>query len=130
MAALRKRGGGGGEGEECPIVSSVGNSQPQEGRGKIDGVLAALIPPPRVRRHRYAGVLAPSSPRWLKVSAQAEAEPEAEPVTPLRREVRPLEESAAPAHRSCTRYLGRRGCGRGSTRPFRWLAPCAGRRCV
>jgi len=44
--------------------------------------LAALIPPPRVHRHRYSGVLAPSSPwraqvtAWAAASAGAEAEPE------------------------------------------------------
>ena len=43
--------------------------------------LAALIPPPRVHRHRYSGVLAPSSPwraqvtAWAAASAGAEAEP-------------------------------------------------------
>ena len=33
--------------------------------------LAALIPPPRLHRHRYHGVLAPNSPQRAQVSALA-----------------------------------------------------------
>jgi hypothetical protein len=70
--------------------------------------LAALIPPPRVHRHRYAGVLAPNSPWRHEVTAWAEAGAGAEaegvivqpgPPTPS------YEAPAAPAHRSPARYL-------------------------
>ena len=39
--------------------------------------LAALIPPPRLHRHRYHGVLAPNSPQRAQVTALAR------PATPL-----------------------------------------------
>jgi hypothetical protein len=92
--------------------------------------LAALIPPPRVHRHRYAGVLAPNSPWRAAVTAGAEAGAETERVAPPSPPAHPLDASATPVHRSPARSLGRRCCWRASTRPFRWFAPCAGRRCV
>ena len=69
--------------------------------------LAALIPPPRVHRHRYSGVLAPSSPWRAQVTAWAAASAgaEAEPVVPPRPPAPPLEEPGAAAHRSPARSL-------------------------
>ncbi len=37
--------------------------------------LAALIPPPRIHRHRYHGVLAPNAPEREQVTAKASEEP-------------------------------------------------------
>lgn len=37
--------------------------------------LAALVPPPRVRRHRYYGVLAPNAPLRQAVTAMARGPP-------------------------------------------------------
>jgi hypothetical protein len=67
--------------------------------------LAALIPPSRVHRHRYAGVLAPNSPWRAQVTAWAKTDAEAEPVAPPSPAAQPHEESAAPARRSPARYL-------------------------
>ena len=67
--------------------------------------LAALIPPPRVHRHRYAGVLAPHSPWRAAVAAWAEAGAEPERMAPPSPPAQPLEASATPAHRSPARYL-------------------------
>ena len=57
--------------------------------------LAALIPPPRLHRHRYHGVLAPNSPLRAQVTALAR-----QPTAPARR----CPSRAAPA-RSPARYL-------------------------
>jgi len=57
--------------------------------------LAALVPPPRVHRHRYFGVLAPNAPLRAAVTALA---PAAAP-TPL-----PDPPAAEPAHRRAARY--------------------------
>ena len=43
--------------------------------------LAALIPPPRLHRHRYHGVLAPNSPQRAQVTAWAR--PPSPPPPPL-----------------------------------------------
>lgn len=60
--------------------------------------LAALVPPPRVHRHRYFGVLAPNSPLRAAVTALA---PVAVPTPPAH----PPEPSATePAHRRAARY--------------------------
>ena len=67
--------------------------------------LAALIPPPRVHRHRYAGVLAPNSPWRAAVTAWAEAGAEPERVAPPSPPAQPLDASATPVHRSPARYL-------------------------
>jgi len=58
--------------------------------------LAALIPPPRLHRHRYHGVLAPNSPQRAQVSALARQPPPSLP--------NPADASHAPA-RSPARYL-------------------------
>jgi len=59
--------------------------------------LAALVPPPRVHRHRYFGVLAPHSPLRAAVTTPA---PEATTAPPA-----PIAEPAAePAHRRAARY--------------------------
>ena len=59
--------------------------------------LAALVPPPRVHRHRYFGVLAPNSPLRAAVTALALAATTAPPA--------PNPEPAAePAHRRAARY--------------------------
>ena len=57
--------------------------------------LAALVPPPRVHRHRYYGVLAPNSPLRPAVTAMAL------PAAPLRDPAPPVDE---PAHRRAARY--------------------------
>ena len=60
--------------------------------------LAALIPPPRIHRHRYHGVLAPNSPQRAQVTALAR-----QPILPA-----PAPNAAtshAPALRSPVRYL-------------------------
>jgi hypothetical protein len=52
--------------------------------------LAALIPPPRVHRHRYHGVLAPNSPHRAQVTALArEPPPSSTPPTPADAPQRP-----------------------------------------
>jgi hypothetical protein len=58
--------------------------------------LAALIPPPRLHRHRYHGVLAPNSPQRAQVSALAH-----QPAPPP---PKAADASPAPA-RSPTRHL-------------------------
>ena len=59
--------------------------------------IAALVPPPRVHRHRYFGVLAPHSPLRTAVTAlaPAAATPPALPPEPP---------AAEPAHRRAARY--------------------------
>ena len=60
--------------------------------------LAALVPPPRIHRHRYFGVLAPHSPLRAAVTALALAAattPAAPPSNPL---------AAAPVHHRAARY--------------------------
>ena len=59
--------------------------------------LAALVPPPRIHRHRYFGVLAPNSPLRSAVTALALAATTSPPA--------PNPEPAAePAHRRAARY--------------------------
>jgi len=59
--------------------------------------LAALVPPPRLHRHRYFGVLAPNSPLRTAVTALAPGATTAPPA--------PIAEHAAePAHRRAARY--------------------------
>ena len=59
--------------------------------------LAALVPPPRLHRHRYFGVLAPNSPLRTAVTALA---PGATTPPPA-----PIAEPAAePAHRRAARH--------------------------
>ena len=59
--------------------------------------LAALVPPPRVHRHRYFGVLAPNSPLRAAVTALALAATTPPPA--------PNPQPAAePAHRRAARY--------------------------
>ncbi len=63
--------------------------------------LAALIPPPRVHRHRYFGVLAPNSPLRAAVTALAlPAVPSAAAVAPTL----PAPPAAEPALRRAARY--------------------------
>jgi Putative transposase len=59
--------------------------------------LAALLPPPRVHRHRYFGVLAPNAPLRAAVTALAAA-PTPPPALP------PELPAAEPAHRRAARY--------------------------
>jgi hypothetical protein len=61
--------------------------------------LAALIPPPRLHRHRYHGVLAPNSPQRAQVTALAR-----EPILPPWPAPNAADASHAPA-RSPARYL-------------------------
>jgi hypothetical protein len=59
--------------------------------------LAALVPPPRIHRHRYFGVLAPNAPLRTAVTALAPAASIAPPA--------PNQEPATePAHRRAARY--------------------------
>ena len=59
--------------------------------------LAALVPPPRIHRHRYFGVLAPNAPLRPAVTALAPGATTAPPA--------PIAEPAAePAHRRAARY--------------------------
>ena len=60
--------------------------------------LAALVPPPRVHRHRYFGVLAPNSPWRAAVTARA---PAAAPTPPTPPPELPV---AEPAHHRAARY--------------------------
>ena len=70
--------------------------------------MAALIPPPRVHRHRYHGVLAPHSPWRAEVTAQAAQAPAAvsdQPVGCLSNGQRSDEPSTGASGRSSARYL-------------------------
>jgi hypothetical protein len=59
--------------------------------------LATLVPPPRIHRHRYFGVLAPNSPLRTAVTARAPGATTAPPA--------PMAVPAAePAHRRAARY--------------------------
>lgn len=60
--------------------------------------LAALVPPPRVHRHRYYGVLAPNSPLRAGVTALAPRATTAAPAPP------PELPATEPAHRRAARY--------------------------
>jgi len=87
--------------------------------------LAALIPAPRLHRHRYDGVLAPNARLRPAVTAMAcEARPTGEANIPASAEGEEDTGSRSPA-----RYLGRRCCWPDSTRCFRFCAPRAGHRC-
>jgi hypothetical protein len=59
--------------------------------------LAALVPPPRVHRHRYFGVLAPNAPLRAAVTALALRATTAPPAANA-------EPAAEPAHRRAARY--------------------------
>ncbi len=70
--------------------------------------LAALIPPPRVHRHRYHGVLAPNSPWRPEVTAQAAQASQgvaAQPADSPSTEPRSDELSTAHSDRRSARYL-------------------------
>jgi hypothetical protein len=60
--------------------------------------IAALVPPPRIHRHRYFGVLAPNSPLRTAVTALAVAATTPPPAPP------PNPPAAEPAHRRAARY--------------------------
>jgi hypothetical protein len=64
--------------------------------------IAALVPPPRVHRHRYYGVLAPNAPLRAAVTALA---PEAIAAQPLAPAETSGEEPTETPHRSPARYL-------------------------
>ena len=79
-----------------------------EVRGDALERLAALIPPPRVHRHRYHGVLAPNSPWRPKVTAQAAQASQcvaAQPADSPSTEPRSDKPSTAHSHRRSARYL-------------------------
>lgn len=61
--------------------------------------IAALVPPPRIHRHRYYGVLAPHSPLRAAVTALAASAATAPAATP-----NSAEPAAEPAHRRPARY--------------------------
>ena len=62
-----------------------------------DDFLAALVPPPRLHRHRYFGVLAPNSPLRTSVTALALAATTSPPAPNA-------QPAAEPAHRRAARY--------------------------
>ena len=64
--------------------------------------VAALIPPPRVHRHRYYGVLAPNAPLRAAVTALAPEAIAAQPLPPVETSG---DEPAETPHRSPARYL-------------------------
>jgi hypothetical protein len=59
--------------------------------------IAALVPPPRIHRHRYFGVLAPNAPLRAAVTALAPAATTSPPAANA-------EPAAEPAHRRAARY--------------------------
>ena len=59
--------------------------------------IAALVPPPRIHRHRYFGVLAPNSPLRTAVTALAPGATTAPPAANA-------QPAAEPAHRRAARY--------------------------
>jgi len=63
--------------------------------------LAALVPPPRIHRHRYYGVLAPHSPLRAAVTALAEPAATVAPAAPV---PNLAEHANEPPHRSAARY--------------------------
>jgi hypothetical protein len=63
--------------------------------------LSALVPPPRVHRHRYFGVLAPNSP--LRAAVTALAEPAATPVAAVP-SANPATPADEPIHRRAARH--------------------------
>jgi len=63
--------------------------------------LAALVPPPRVHRHRYYGVLAPNSPLRPAVTAMALPAATLAPAAPPGN---PAPHADEPAHRRAARY--------------------------
>jgi hypothetical protein len=88
--------------------------------------LAVLIPPPRVHRHRYYGVLAPNALWRAQVTAMAagtaaQAPSEADRSLPAGSPVASTEERAAElVHRSYATSPSGRCCWRESTRCFHW----------
>jgi hypothetical protein len=62
--------------------------------------IAALVPPPRIHRHRYFGVLAPHSPLRAAVTALAVSAATASAATAPNS----AEPAAEPAHRRAARY--------------------------
>jgi hypothetical protein len=64
--------------------------------------IAALVPPPRLHRHRYFGVLAPNAPLRAAVTALAPEAAAAQPSPPVETSG---EEPAETPHRSPARYL-------------------------
>jgi hypothetical protein len=64
--------------------------------------IAALVPPPRIHRHRYFGVLAPNSPLRTAVTALALAATTSPPAANA--EPVAAEPVAEPAHRRAARY--------------------------
>lgn len=69
---------------------------------ELIGRIAALVPPPRVHRHRYYGVLAPNAPLRTAVTALAPAAVAAQPAPPVGTSG---EEPAEALRRSPARYL-------------------------
>ena len=63
--------------------------------------LAALVPPPRVHRHRYYGVLAPNSPLRFAVTALAAP---AATLAPAALPANPAPPATEPTHRTAARY--------------------------
>jgi len=86
--------------------------------------LAALIPPPRLHRHRYHGVLAPNSPQRARGSLPwRTGQPRARPHR-CQLAIPPSAPSARP------RASSGRCCWRASTRSCPCAAPCVGARCA
>jgi Putative transposase len=89
--------------------------------------LAALIPPPRLYRHRYHGVLAPNSPVRAAVTTYgrdaAEENPPAEAVSAPAATTQRLRRCAAPV-------ISGPCCWHGCSSRSRWFAPTAARTCA
>ena len=83
--------------------------------------LAALVPPPRVHRHRYYGVLSPNAPLRHAVTAMATAPGPPAPVP----NPPPLEQ-----HRGVPPATPGRGCSRASMKCFRCCVRSAAPRCA
>ncbi len=85
--------------------------------------LAALVPPPRLHRHRYFGVLAPNSPLRTAVTALAPAGDHRAART-QRRSPPPNRRIVAPP------ATPGRCCSPASTKSFRWCARAVAARCA
>jgi hypothetical protein len=80
-----------------------GRTQLQLSPLELIGRIAALVPPPRLHRHRYYGVLAPNSPLRAAVTALApQASPPPASVTPV---AEGEAEAEGPGRRNPARYL-------------------------
>ena len=84
--------------------------------------LAAILPPPRIHRHRYHGVFAPNAPLRPLVAARAEAE-NAALAADLASQQPAIPEPAATPEGDPASHEGSEGSGSSSSpRPSKWAA--------